>query len=171
MKKLCLIDVNEAVIVIPPDLSDPEKKAIIMLVEEVEKRTQIRWTTTATWPSTKVPVIAVGSVSALNNFAGAYTDEFAQDGGVLPCADQVGMNGKGRFEGCQRLCFAVEGGVNQAAAGQSAEMARLQRQSALNVLNGMGEVLQHEQHRRSLVPAFRIVRFHLDDAVQQIERE
>ena len=84
MKKSFFIDISEAVIVIPPDLSDPEKKAVTMLVEEVEKRAQIQWTTTETWPSITVPVIIVGPVSALNSFAGPYTDELSQDGDTGP---------------------------------------------------------------------------------------
>ena len=75
-----LIDLNEAVAVFPPDLSGPEEKAITMLVEEVEKRTRIRWESTTAWPSTSVPVIAVGPASALQAFAGEYADELSTDG-------------------------------------------------------------------------------------------
>jgi len=37
------LDLAKAVIVTPGKLSGPEKKAVTMLVEEVEKRSQIRW--------------------------------------------------------------------------------------------------------------------------------
>src|SRR5262249_17360680 len=55
-----LADVTRAVIVIPADLSGQEKKAVAMLVDEVEKRTQIRWRHSDVWPSGALPVIAVG---------------------------------------------------------------------------------------------------------------
>jgi len=75
-----LLRLDKAVIVVPTDVPGPHKKAITMLIEEVEKRTQIRWGTITTWPSTPIPVIAVGSSSALNTFAGQYTDELSADG-------------------------------------------------------------------------------------------
>ena len=37
------IDLTHAVVVVPPDLSGPEGKAVTMLVEEVEKRAGVRW--------------------------------------------------------------------------------------------------------------------------------
>src|SRR5579859_7450398 len=37
------LDLNGAVVVTPSKLSGPEEKAIAMLVDEVEKRTGIRW--------------------------------------------------------------------------------------------------------------------------------
>ncbi len=39
------IDLTHAVIITPTAMSGPEKKAILMLQEEVEKRTQVRWGT------------------------------------------------------------------------------------------------------------------------------
>ena len=77
-----LIDLSQAVVVVPPDLSGPESKAVTMLVEEVEKRTRIRWRRTATWPATGVPVVAVGSASAMHALAGAYAAELSADGAV-----------------------------------------------------------------------------------------
>ena len=38
-----LVDLTKAIIVAPRDLAKPEQKAVRMLVEEVEKRTQICW--------------------------------------------------------------------------------------------------------------------------------
>src|SRR5437879_557723 len=37
------LDLSKASVVVPPDLSGPGKKAVTMLIEEVEKRTQIHW--------------------------------------------------------------------------------------------------------------------------------
>ena len=75
-----LMDLSGATVVVPSGLSGPEKKAIVMLVEEVEKRTQICWQCAETWPSEKGAVIAVGPASALGNFAGEYADEISKDG-------------------------------------------------------------------------------------------
>ena len=73
-----VIDLSKAIVVSPPDLSDPEQKAVQMLVEEVEKRTRIGWESVVTWPSTAVPVIAVGPASALDVFAGQYAAELEE---------------------------------------------------------------------------------------------
>ena len=39
------LDLTRAVVVYPPSFTGPEKKAVAMLVEEVEKRSQVRWRT------------------------------------------------------------------------------------------------------------------------------
>jgi len=45
-----------------------------MLVEEVEKRTNVRWPQMSTWPATNAPVIAVGLRSALREITGPHAD-------------------------------------------------------------------------------------------------
>lgn len=75
-----LVNLSEAVVVYPPDLSGPEEKAIMMLVEEVEKRTRIHWESGTAWPTADVPVVAVGPAAALDAFAGEYAAEFTTDG-------------------------------------------------------------------------------------------
>jgi hypothetical protein len=61
-----LIDLTKAVILTPGDLSAREKKAVALLIEEVERWTQIRWRVSAEWPAaTATPVIAVGTESGL----------------------------------------------------------------------------------------------------------
>ena len=74
------LDLASAVVLFPEDLSGPEKKAIVMLLEEVEKRTQIRWPSATQWPSKATPVIAVGPASAVKTFAGPYAEEFLAEG-------------------------------------------------------------------------------------------
>jgi hypothetical protein len=69
------LDLGNAVIVSAPGLSTPEQNAIRMLVEEVEKRTLVRWREQHSWPGAGVPVIAVGSRQALDQFAGSYATE------------------------------------------------------------------------------------------------
>lgn len=69
------IELKSALIVAPSELSGPEQKAITMLVEEVEKRTLIRWPVQHEWPTTNVTTIAVGNRRALSAFAGARAAE------------------------------------------------------------------------------------------------
>src|SRR4029077_16659390 len=51
-----VIDLTQAVVITPTAMSGPENKAIAMLQEEVEKRTQVRWRT-----SEQAPAGAYGS--------------------------------------------------------------------------------------------------------------
>jgi hypothetical protein len=79
------LDLKEAVVVAPASLSGPAKRAVVMLVEEVHKRSQIRWECRSSWP-TNGPVIAVGPRSALEQFAGEYAKEL-QDAGDAGAAE------------------------------------------------------------------------------------
>jgi len=69
------LDLTTAVIVTPPELSRPERKAVAMLVDEVGKRAHIQWEETTNWPSSDAPVIAIGPVSALGQLAGPYSTD------------------------------------------------------------------------------------------------
>src|SRR5215470_957658 len=53
------IDLTGAVVVAPADFSGPENKAVQMLVEEVERRTQLRWPVRNQVPNDGSPVIAI----------------------------------------------------------------------------------------------------------------
>src|SRR5437867_2815805 len=53
-----MLDLTRAVVVVPKDLSRPEQKAVAMLVDEVERRSQVRWKVERQWPDGKGPVIA-----------------------------------------------------------------------------------------------------------------
>src|SRR5260370_19968572 len=61
------LDLHKAVIVSPANLSKQEKKALTLLVEEVQKRTLIRWEATSAWPAESIPVLAVGQASSLSH--------------------------------------------------------------------------------------------------------
>jgi hypothetical protein len=63
------LDLKPAIVVTPAGLSAPEKKAATMLVEEVEKRTRIAWVQSSLWPTSDVPVIALGTQPALEALA------------------------------------------------------------------------------------------------------
>ena len=76
------IELSQAVVVLPEELTGPEKKAVAMLVDEVEKRTRVRWGCSTTWPAAGVPVIGVVQVSALEAFAGKHADDLSADGGT-----------------------------------------------------------------------------------------
>jgi len=65
-----LIDLTRAVVVRPEGLSGPESRAVTMLVEEVEKRSQVRWPVVSAWPPESVPAVAVGPAAALAALAG-----------------------------------------------------------------------------------------------------
>ncbi len=61
-----LLDLRAATVVVPPNLTGPENRAVAMLIEEVEKRTQIRWPVHVGAFAGSGPVIVVGPVSALS---------------------------------------------------------------------------------------------------------
>src|SRR4051794_37906157 len=59
-----MLDLTKAVVVAPEDLSGPEKKALSMLLDEVGRRSGVRWEVAPTLPD-HAPVIAVGQEPAL----------------------------------------------------------------------------------------------------------
>ncbi|MBN2328558.1 MAG: hypothetical protein JXR73_15555 [Candidatus Omnitrophica bacterium] len=61
------INLEEAVIVAPANQTRIENNAIDMLLDEVEKRTLIRWSVADAWPQDPVPVIAIARVDSLRN--------------------------------------------------------------------------------------------------------
>ena len=77
-------DLTKAVVVAPADLSPQEKKAVEMLVDEVHKRTQVRWHVVANWPAGDGPAVAIGPAKSLAAFAGKFADELAKDASAKP---------------------------------------------------------------------------------------
>jgi hypothetical protein len=69
------LDLTTAKIVCPANLSGAEAKAVQMLVEELEKRSQVRWSTVHDWPADGTPVVAVGPADSLQAFAGPFVDK------------------------------------------------------------------------------------------------
>ena len=62
------IDLRSSVVVAPANLAGPEKKAVAMLVDEVEKRTRIRLPVNATWSGSGTAIL-VGQQSAIAHAA------------------------------------------------------------------------------------------------------
>jgi len=76
------LDLKDAVILSRPGLSGPETKAVKMLAEEVEKRTRLLWPETNVWPTSNVPVIAIGTRSILQPLAKSGSRELPAAGSV-----------------------------------------------------------------------------------------
>lgn len=72
------IELRQATIVCPARLSPAEQKAVRVLQEEVQKRTQLEWPISPVWPD-HGNVIAVGPVGRLNEFAGPWAAELRKD--------------------------------------------------------------------------------------------
>lgn len=67
-----MVDLTHAVVVAPASLTGPEQKAVELLVEDVSRRSGVRWKVAARWPAEQEPVVAVGPVSAAADFAGPF---------------------------------------------------------------------------------------------------
>ncbi len=72
-------DLSRAVVVAPAGLSGPEKKAVQMLVDEVHKRTQIRWQVVDRPPAAGQVTVAVGPSKLAAAFAGRFADALAKE--------------------------------------------------------------------------------------------
>src|SRR5947209_5744417 len=59
------LDLTRAVVVTPGKLSGPEEKAVAMLIEEVEKRTQVRWQRVTSRPANATAAVVVGTAASL----------------------------------------------------------------------------------------------------------
>ncbi|MBI3413790.1 MAG: hypothetical protein HY043_00500 [Verrucomicrobia bacterium] len=73
------LDLSQAQVVVPTTLSARERKAVTMLIEEVEKRTQIRWAESNKLPASAKVAIAVGPVAALREFGGEFASELTNE--------------------------------------------------------------------------------------------
>jgi len=69
------LDLSGAVVVSSPDLPAREKRAVRMLVEEIEQRARVALPTVHRWPASNAPVIAVGNPATLKEVAGPYGAE------------------------------------------------------------------------------------------------
>ena len=109
------LNLNQAVVVTPPKLAGPEQKAVTMLVEEIEKRTGIRWPVSRQWPTSAGPVVVVTPAASLAEFRGRYQNEPAAPAGAegyrlwtgeasgMPAVFVVGNDSRGVLFGVGRL--------------------------------------------------------------------
>jgi hypothetical protein len=66
----------------PQNMSAPEHKAIEMLVDELEKRTIVRWEVIHKWPEEPVPVVAIGQASSLKELGGPLAENISSQPAV-----------------------------------------------------------------------------------------
>jgi len=79
------LDLTHALVVTPGNLTDVERKAVALLIEEVARRTQVRWLESHEWPADpKAPVIAVGPAPSFAQFAGPHADSIPAEVNGLP---------------------------------------------------------------------------------------
>jgi hypothetical protein len=113
------LDLAKAVVVTPDNLSRQERKALDLLTDEVHKRTLVRWEIVHSWPAESVPVIAVGPVALLKQFAGPFAGRLAdrpavkgaegfrllveKEGRAAPAVFVVGNDARGVLFGIGRL--------------------------------------------------------------------
>jgi hypothetical protein len=116
------LDLTGAVVVAPADLTGPENRAVAMLLDEVEKRTLVRWERRAAWPSDAVPVVAVGQAPSLQRVAGnralpptaassGWREGFrigTDAGGPAPIVWVVGNDARGVLFGVGKLLRSLE---------------------------------------------------------------
>jgi hypothetical protein len=76
--RAAMIDLSRAVVFAPPTLNATERQAITMLVEEVEKRTQILLPRADSWPAPQVAAIVLGTSAQLAEFGGDRISKYAQ---------------------------------------------------------------------------------------------
>lgn len=113
-----LLDLRTARIVTAPNASKVERNAAALLIDEVEKRTQIRLQSTTQWPSDSTPVLAIGTRASLNSFAGPYAADLSLESGpsgsegfrirvrkdrAVPAVLVVGNDSRGVLFGVGRL--------------------------------------------------------------------
>ena len=75
------LDLGEAIVVAPRASSQREQKAVQVLVEEVEKRTAIRWEVVEHWKAGVRAAVVVGSQEALKEIRFGLPGEFQGSGG------------------------------------------------------------------------------------------
>jgi hypothetical protein len=64
------LDFSEAKLFVPPGLSPREERALLVLAQEVEKRTELRLPVVHSWPSSSTPVVVAGTNATLNRLRG-----------------------------------------------------------------------------------------------------
>ena len=125
-----MLDFSDCVIITPPKLGKVEQKAVVVLQEEIQKRTGIRLARTDRWPAPPKSVIAVGLQRQISQFAGPFSTNIKD-------MDIAGNEG---------FCLVVETKPQQAAI--------IVGRDVRGVLYGVGRLLRkmHLMHQSILVP-------------------
>lgn len=89
------LNLANAVVLAPASLTAVERQAVLMLIEEVEKRSQVRWQSVSSWPDSNFPVIAVGPVTSLRQFDRKLSDILGEAGPAPAEGYRVQINQKG----------------------------------------------------------------------------
>jgi hypothetical protein len=76
-----MLDFTRAVVVAPASLAGAERKAIELLVEDVARRSGIRWKVVPRWPTELVPVVAVAPARDASVFAGPFVESIVERSG------------------------------------------------------------------------------------------
>jgi hypothetical protein len=134
------LDLTAAVIVTPADLGRREQKAVQMLLEEVEKRSRVRWEQSTTWPAGAAPRLVVGPAEGVRQLAAAH-------GFGLP--DGLGRGGR-------------EGYRIGITTSQAAPVVWVAGNDARGVLFGVGRLLRTLRMERDRVSL--AADFHADTA-------
>ncbi len=132
-----VVDLTHASVVTPPDVRGPEQKAVQLLIEEVEKRSRVRWQRVNDWPSRKEPLVLVGSAAAVRSLASRH-------GVTLP--EGLGQGGR-------------EGFHLGSTVGKDAPVVWVAGNDARGVLFGVGRLLRElrlERDRITLPADFHI---------------
>ena len=121
VQSLCLaaqktLDFSDCVVVTRPNAGKVERKAVLVLQEEVQKRTGIKLSEAHRWPGDSRAVIAVGLQSQMGQFAGPFSSDvenvnipgdegfcLVTKGTPRRCAIVVGKDGRGVLYGIGRL--------------------------------------------------------------------
>ncbi len=100
-----LLDLSGAVVITPPGISKRDQKAAQVLVEEVERRTEVRWPSTNDWPESAPARIVVGRAEHLGDWRGKFPE------GILAGRPGMGTEGYtlGAWSGAQGPSVAVVG--------------------------------------------------------------
>ncbi len=69
-----MLDLSRAVVVTPPARTGPQRKAVELPVEDVARRSGIRWKVLSHWPAEPVLVVGIGSSSAAKAFTGPFAE-------------------------------------------------------------------------------------------------
>ena len=98
------LDLKQAIVVADKTAKGPQAQAVRVLVEEVQKRTQIAWSVADSWPEQAPAVVVVGLASFVDATLSQHGVNGAAEtrvkGGRVPGPGRAGQTG--RRHGCRQ---------------------------------------------------------------------